>query len=168
MRIIFRALLILSRFNYFILNSLHFPLTYFVGLLWGWWFLFNNFHFLCNILSCPSPPPPHFVFFLFTFCRCFLFFSSIHFSFYNQRINVNASTCESAYEWCFSLHRYEYDLIKFKYLNHFYFHIFHSFIHSNSIYFRTKKCKKKIRLCFNSFEWRASYRQQTYHTCCQL
>lgn len=42
------------------------------------------------------------------------FASCLHFSFYHQRTNINASTCKSAYEWGFSLHRY--DLIKFKYL----------------------------------------------------
>lgn len=39
------------------------------------------------------------------------------YSFCNQRININATTCKSTYEWRFSLHWY--DLIKSKYSIHF-------------------------------------------------
>lgn len=68
---------------------------------------------------------------------CSLLSPPIHFSFHHQRTNINATTCKSAYEWGFPLHRY--DLIEYKYLNHFYSHIFLSLFRSLHA---LRKCKK--------------------------
>lgn len=80
--------------------------TYYFRLL-RWRFLFNNSHFFSLFFLLLFPGT------LWMFSCIFVGFSFLYsYSFYNQRININASTCESAYEWRFSLHRY--DLIKSK------------------------------------------------------
>lgn len=142
MRIIFRPLLISSRFNYFILNSLKFSASFISG------HSDDDFYLIISISFCFLS-----LLHVYILSVCSLLSPPIHFSFYHQRTNINATTCKSAYEWGFSLHRY--DLIEYKYLNHYYSHIFHSLFRSLHA---LRKCKKKcfIRRYIDSFERRST------------